>query len=92
MDHLNDLQNSHKNKRYNHKVFKPDDRIEFASDFVSSADIHSILIYKGKKYNWQAKQELHIHIIEHPFLDCLELVGRNSFFFPRSILKFKALL
>lgn len=79
MERLNDLPNSYKNKRDNHRVFKPDDRIEFASDFVSSADIHSILIYKGKKYNWQAKKELHIHIIEHPFLDCLELVGKFLF-------------
>lgn len=74
-----DFPNSNKNKHdVLHKVFKSDDRIEFASDFVSSADLHSLLIYKGKKYNWQVKQELHIHIIEHLFLDCLEVVGTNS--------------
>ena len=57
----------------------PAEQLDFASDFTSSSsDVHSILIYKGKKYNWQVKQELHIHIIEHLFLDCLEVVGKNS--------------
>ena len=63
------------NKYGYHKFIKSDEQVEFASDFVSSADVHSILIYKGKKYNWQVKNELHIHIIEHLFLDCLEVVG-----------------
>ena len=60
------------------KGFKPVEQLDFASDFASSSDAHSILIYKGKKYNWQVKQELHIHIIEHLFLDCLEVVGKKS--------------
>ena len=35
-------------------------------------------IYKGRKYNWQAKVNLHIHIIEHKFLDTLEIVAFNT--------------
>ena len=49
----------------------------FASDFVSSTDVDCLVIFKGKKYNWQVKQELHIHIIDHIFLDCLEVVGNT---------------
>jgi hypothetical protein len=31
-------------------------------------------LFKGKKYNWQAKVNFHIHIIEHSYHDTIEVV------------------
>jgi PAS domain S-box-containing protein len=36
------------------------------------------LIYKGRKYYWQAKVNLHIHIIEHLTADVLEIVAYHT--------------
>jgi len=52
----------------------------FASDwnseeFFSSSETDALVIFKGKKYNWQVKNELHIHVVEHLFLDCFEVIG-----------------
>lgn len=51
-------------------------QIGFASDYEASTGIDTITIFKGKKYNWQVKVELHIHIVDHIFLDCLEVIGQ----------------
>lgn len=35
-------------------------------------------IYQGRKYSWQAKANLHIHMIEHPKFDCIEVIAWNA--------------
>eukprot|EP01031_Cornospumella_fuschlensis_P027346 gene27346-33031_t len=41
-------------------------------------EIRPRVVYKGRKYDWKAKVNMHIHIVEHQGADCLELIAFNS--------------
>eukprot|EP01031_Cornospumella_fuschlensis_P026806 gene26806-32387_t len=41
-------------------------------------EIRPRVMYKGRKYDWKAKVNMHIHIVEHQGADCLELIAFNS--------------
>ncbi len=36
------------------------------------------LLYKGRKYNWQAKVNLHVHVIRHDYADSIEVIAFNT--------------
>jgi len=35
-------------------------------------------LYKGRKYNWQAKVNFHIHLIQHIYLDTVEIIAFDT--------------
>lgn len=44
-----------------------------------NVDLHQIrTIYKGRKYNWQAKVNFHIHIVQHVHMDTTEVIAYNT--------------
>lgn len=57
-------------------------------------------LFKGKKYNWQAKANFHIHLIEHIHFDIIEVVAFNTgnfqeaphVFVPRSVVNAKVVV
>ncbi|RYH20457.1 PAS domain-containing protein [archaeon] len=36
------------------------------------------VVFKGRKYDWKAKINMHIHIVEHYGADCFEMIAFNS--------------
>ena len=36
------------------------------------------LLYKGKKYDWNSKVHIHVHMIEHMNVDAIEIVAYNT--------------
>lgn len=49
-----------------------------ALDYRLNPDVHTVVLYKGRKYNWQAKVNLHMHIIEHPYANVIEVIAFNT--------------
>lgn len=43
-----------------------------------NANFEIATLYKGRKYNWNAKVNLHVHIIDHPYANTIEIIGYNT--------------
>lgn len=46
--------------------------------FRLNPNMETVVLFKGRKYNWNAKINLHVHIIEHTYANTIEIVGYNT--------------
>lgn len=58
-------------------VDMPDEEAKLG-EILKNVHPQTRVLFKGRKYNWQAKINLHIHVIEHQHADILEIIGFNT--------------
>eukprot|EP01039_Chlorochromonas_danica_P002194 gene2194-2394_t len=49
-----------------------------AADIKPKVIINPRLLYKGRKYDWNAKVNMHLHLIEHCGADCIEIIAFHT--------------